>query len=120
MLLAAQILTGFVLLIHVYIALLETVLFKSRGAKVFGLSKERTEIMASAMANQGFYNGFLVVALGLGFCYPDPTISRAFTLYALWCVAAAGIFGALTVQTRILYVQTVPAAAALIALYLTR
>ncbi len=120
MLLVTQILTGVVLLIHVYIVLLETVLFKSRGGKVFGLNKEQVEAMASAMANQGCYNGFLVVALALGFCLPDPAIARAFTLYGLGCVAVAGIFGALTVQVRILFVQAVPAAAALIALYLSR
>ena len=118
MLLIAQIFTGLVLLIHVYIVLLETVLFKSRGAKVFGLKGEQVDAMASAMANQGLYNGFLVVALVLGFCLPDPAIAGAFRLYALGCVAVAGIIGALTVQMRILYVQTVPAAVALIALYL--
>lgn len=120
MLLIARMLTGLVLLIHIYIVLLETVLFKSRGRKVFGLSKEQAETMASVMGNQGFYNAFLVAALALGFCDPDPAIAKAFTLYALSCVAAAGIYGAITVQLRILFVQTVPAAAALIALYLAR
>jgi putative membrane protein len=119
MLLVAQVLTGLVLLIHVYIVLLETVLFKSRGGKVFGLSKEKMEIVAPAMTNQGFYNGFLVAALLLGFLVPDKSIAGAFTLYGLWCVAAAGIVGALTVQVRILFVQTVPAAAALIAIFLS-
>jgi putative membrane protein len=71
------------------------------------------------MANQGFYNGFLVAALLLGFLVPDRTIAAAFTLYGLWCVAAAGIVGAMTVQIRILFVQTVPAAAALLAIYLS-
>ena len=120
MLLVAQIFTGLVLLIHVYIVLLETVLFKSRGAKVFGLKKEQVETMASAMANQGLYNGFLAAALVFGFCLPDPGLAGAFRLYGLCCVAVAGIVGALTVQMRILYVQTVPAAVALIALYLSR
>lgn len=120
MLLAAQILTGLVLLIHIYIFLLETVLFKSRGAKVFGLNREQAEAMAAAMTNQGFYNGFLAAALVLGFCLPDPAMAAAFRLYGLCCVAAAGIVGALTVQIRILYVQTMPAAAALIALYLAQ
>jgi putative membrane protein len=58
--------------------------------------------------------------LVLGFAYPDPAIARAFTLYALGCVAAAGVVGGLTVQIRILYVQTAPAVAALIAIYLTQ
>jgi putative membrane protein len=118
MTLIAQILTGLVLLIHVYIVLLETVLFKARGGKVFGLKREQIEAVAPAMFNQGFYNAFLVAALVLGFALPDPAIARAFTLYGLGCVAAAGIVGALTVQMRILYVQTVPAVAALVVLYL--
>lgn len=113
---AANILAGLVLLIHVYIVLLETVMFRTRGRKVFGLSDEKAEIMAPAMSNQGCYNGFLAAALAVGFLHPDPAIARAFTVYGLACVAVAGIWGAVTVQKRILYVQTVPAALALAAL----
>ncbi len=36
---AAQSIAALVLLIHVYIFLLETVLFQGRGRKVFGLSR---------------------------------------------------------------------------------
>lgn len=120
MLLTAKILTGLVLLIHVYIMLLETVLFKGRGRKVFGLTSTQADAMAPAMFNQGFYNGFLAVALALGLLLADPALARAFTLYGLACVVAAGIVGAMTVQIRILFVQTVPATAALIALYLAQ
>jgi putative membrane protein len=120
MTLIAQILTGLVLLIHVYIVLLETVLFKARGGKVFGLKREQIEAVAPAMFNQGFYNAFLVAALVLGFTLSDPAIAHAFLMYGLGCVAVAGIVGGLTVQIRILYVQTVPAAAALMALFLAR
>jgi putative membrane protein len=115
---AAQALAGLVLLIHVYIFLLETVLFQSRGRKVFGLSKEKAEIMAPAMSNQGCYNGFLAAALAAGFLLPDPAMAQAFTVYGLACVAVAGVWGAATVQIRILFVQTVPAVLALGALYL--
>ena len=115
--LVAQILAGVVLLIHVYIFLLETVLFHSRGRKVFGLSKENAQIMAPAMSNQGCYNGFLAIALACGFVLPDAATAQAFTVYGLACVAIAGIWGAATVQIRILFVQTVPATLALLALY---
>lgn len=118
MLLTAKILAGLVLLIHVYIFLLETVLFKGRGRKVFGLSAEQAEVMAPAMLNQGFYNGFLAAALALGFLIADPALAKAFTVYGLACVAVAGIVGALTVGVRILFVQTVPALAGLVALFL--
>jgi len=118
MLIAAQILAALVLLIHVYIFLLETVLFQSRGRKVFGLSQEQANTMAPAMSNQGAYNGFLAAALACGFVLPDAATAHAFTVYGLVCVAVAGIWGAATVQIRILFVQTVPAVLALAALYL--
>ena len=117
MLLVAQILTGLVMLIHVYIFLLETVLFDTRGRKVFGLSREQAATMKPAMSNQGCYNGFLAVALALGFLHPDAATAGAFAMYGLGCVAVAGVWGALTVQIRILFVQTVPAVLALAALF---
>nr|WP_315464010.1 DUF1304 domain-containing protein [uncultured Rhodoferax sp.] len=111
-------LIAFVCLIHVYIFLLETVLYKSRGVKVFGIPPEDVEARKAAMSNQGCYNGFLAAALLLGLVYPDPAIAKAFATYGLGCVAVAGVWGAVTVMTRILYIQTVPAALALAALYL--
>lgn len=118
MLLAAQILTVLVLLIHIYIVILETVLFKTRGRKVFGLSADLTERFAPLMFNQGCYNGFLVAALVLGFAYPEPAIAQAFTVFGLACVTVAGIVGGMTVTSRILYMQALPAVLALVAWYL--
>ena len=115
---AAQVLIGLVFLIHVYIFLLETVLFKSRGAKVFGIPKAEVESRAVAMSNQGCYNGFLAAACLLGLVYPNPAIATAFAYFGLGCVAVAGIWGAVTVMVRILYIQTVPAVLGLVALYL--
>lgn len=118
--LTANILIGTVLAIHVYIFLLETVLFRSGGRKVFGLSKEQAEIMAPAMSNQGCYNGFLAAALAVGLLHPEPSTGLAFSVFGLACVAVAGIWGAATVQIRILFVQTIPAVLALTALYFAR
>ena len=115
---AAKVLAGLVMLIHIYIFLLETVLFKTRGRKVFGLKAEQVEMMAPAMSNQGCYNGFLALALGLGFLLPDPSAAKALTIYGLSCVAIAGIWGAVTVKRSILYIQTVPAVLGLAALFL--
>ena len=118
MLLVAKILASLVLFIHLYIFLLETVLFDTSGRKVFGLSKEQAEIVRPAMSNQGCYNGFLAAALACGFLVSDAATAQAFTIYGLVCVAVAGIWGAVTVQMRILFVQTVPAVLALAALLL--
>lgn len=114
MLLLSQIATGLVLAIHVYIVLLETVLFDTRGKTVFGLSDEAAAIVKPAMSNQGCYNGFLVAALAIGLAYPDPVTADAFKLFGLICVAVAGVWGAVTVKRSILLVQTLPAVIALV------
>lgn len=114
----AHILIAVIALLHVYFVLLETVLFKTRGRRAFGLSPEKAEIMAPAMSNQGCYNGFLVAALVLGLVHPDPAVARAFAVFGLVCVAVAGVWGAVTVKKTILVFQTVPALIALAALLL--
>lgn len=107
--LAAQIIAFAVMVLHVYIFLLETVLFQTRGRKVFGIPKEHVALLAPAMSNQGCYNGFLAAALALGLVLPHAATAQAFTVYGLACVAVAGVWGAVTVSRRILFVQTVPA-----------
>lgn len=115
MALIATLLIALVMLIHVYIVLIETVLFRSRGVKVFGLNQEKADIMATGMFNQGCYNAFLVAALALGLCLPAP-YAQAFAIFGLVCVGVAGVVGGITVGKRIFFVQTVPAAAALLAI----
>jgi putative membrane protein len=114
MLLFAQIAIAIVLLIHVYIVLLETVFFDTRGRRVFGLSEEKAAVVKPAMSNQGCYNGFLVAALAVGLLHADPAVRTAFITYGLLCVAVAGVWGGLTVSKRIIFVQTVPAVVALL------
>lgn len=111
----AQVLVGLIALLHVYIVILEMVLWRSRGPKVFGITKEFAEASAGLASNQGLYNGFLVAALALGLFHPNPALAHGFTLYGLICVAVAGVWGAITASPRIFFVQTVPAAAALAA-----
>jgi putative membrane protein len=115
MLLIATLLTATVIAIHVYIVLIETVLFRTRGRKVFGIKEGQVEALAPLMSNQGCYNGFLVASLAVGLLHPNPAIGRAFVVFGLVCVAVAGVWGAATVSRRILFAQTVPAALALVA-----
>lgn len=103
-----------VLLIHVYIVVLEMALWKTRGPKVFRITPEKAAETAAMASNQGLYNGFLVAALVIGLVAPDPLINASFALFGLICVAVAGIWGAITVNKRILFVQTVPAVVALV------
>jgi putative membrane protein len=120
MLLIAQIFAAIVLVLHVYFVLLETVLYRSRGVKVFAIPPEQVEMRAAGMSNQGCYNGFLVAAIALGFFYPDASIAKAFMYYGLICVVVAGVWGGVTVSKKIFYIQAVPAVIALGAFFLAR
>lgn len=115
MLLIATLLTALVVAIHVYIVLIETVLFRTRGRKVFGLKDGQVDALAPLMSNQGCYNGFLAAMLAVGLLHPDAHVGRAFVLFGLACVAIAGVWGAATVSRRILFVQTVPAGLGIVA-----
>jgi putative membrane protein len=67
--------------------------------------------------NQGLYNGFLVAGLVWGLWLGDAGF--AIKAFFLGCVIIAGVFGALTVSRKILFVQAVPASLALLALIYT-
>jgi putative membrane protein len=118
MLLLATVITAVVIVIHVYIVLIETVLFRTRGRKVFGLKDAQVDALAPLMSNQGCYNGFLAAMLAVGLVHPNLVTGRAFVVFGLVCVAIAGVWGAATVSRRILFVQTVPAALGLAAIVL--
>ncbi len=116
--LIVQIIIGLILAIHIYIFLLETVLFRKRGWKVFGFSRDHVELLRPIVSNQGCYNGFIVMALSIVFMHPNPEIARAFAYYGLISVALAGVWGSLTIMRNILFIQTLPAVLGLLALVL--
>ncbi|MFI7602755.1 DUF1304 domain-containing protein [Actinoplanes sp. NPDC049681] len=113
----AQILVGLVALIHVYILVLEMVLWRTdRVRAVFGTTAEFAAESAPLAANQGLYNGFLAAGLVYGLIADD----LAFIVFFLCCVIVAGIFGAVTANRRILFVQVLPGAVALAAVLAAR
>jgi putative membrane protein len=113
--LVATVLTALVALIHVYIVVLEMALWTTaRGRAAFGTTPQfaaETKVLA---ANQGLYNGFLVAALVLGLVGPADH-RFAFAVFGLACVVVAGTYGAATASRRILVVQALPGALALVA-----
>jgi putative membrane protein len=115
--LVALALIGLVAAIHVYIVVLEMLLWqKPLGRKVFKTTVEQAQQTATLAANQGLYNGFL--AAGLIWALLSAELQRPVATFFLVCVAVAGAFGAATVSPRILAVQTLPALLALAALWL--
>jgi putative membrane protein len=106
---AANVLVGLVALLHLYFLVLEMFLWdKPRGMRVFRTTPEFAAASKSLAANQGLYNGFLAAGLIWGLVAGDPV-----KIFFLACVLVAGVFGAATVNLKILWVQALPAAIAL-------
>ena len=102
-----------VILLHVYFAVLEMALWKTRGPKVFGMSQDFANQSAALASNQGLYNLFIVAALLIGFFSPIIDINIYFMSFGLGCAIVAGIWGGITVGRMIFFVQAVPAIVAL-------
>ncbi|HUJ25027.1 MAG TPA: DUF1304 domain-containing protein [Myxococcales bacterium] len=109
----ARVLVGLVALIHVYVLVLEMFLWRSRAPRVFGFTREFADSTVVLAANQGLYNGFL--AAGLIWSELRRLDVAPFFLV---CVAVAGIYGGITANRRIIYVQALPALVALASLQL--
>lgn len=62
----ALVLAGLAGLLHVYFFVLESVAFRTRGRKVFGVPEADVETVAFSMYNQGFYNLFLGLGVLVG------------------------------------------------------
>lgn len=116
---AAYVVVVIVALLHLYFMMLEMVFWtRPLGRKAFGLSAEFAEASKRLAANQGLYNGFLAAGLIWGISLGDAGF--AIKTFFLACVLVAGAFGAATVSRKILWVQALPAAVALVLLFLAR
>jgi len=110
---AANIVVGIVALIHVYIVVLEMFLWERPvGLRAFNMDEDFAAATRILAANQGLYNGFLAAGLFWSLHTGDIHVQRFF----LGCVVTAGVYGALTANARILWIQAMPAVVALILL----
>lgn len=113
--LAAEVLVLLVALLHVYILVLEMFLWdKPYGRRVFRLTPESAAATKVLAANQGLYNGFLAAGLLWGLYLGSA--GQPVQLFFLLCVVAAGVFGGLTANRKILLVQGLPAVVATVLL----
>ena len=111
----ATVFIAIIAVIHLYILVLEMFLWNTRtGHKAFNLSPEFARETRVLAANQGLYNGFLAAGLLWSLWLGEKGIPVA--IFFLACVLIAGVFGAVTASRKILYVQAIPALAALLAL----
>ena len=114
----ANVVVGLVALLHLYFLVLEMFLWdKPAGLRAFGHTREAASASKVLAANQGLYNGFL--AAGLIWGLARGAAGTDIKLFFLTCVLIAGVYGALTASRKILYVQALPAAIALVLVVLS-
>jgi putative membrane protein len=108
-----------VALLHLWFLVLEMFLWQRPSTlRTFGTSAEFAAASKTLAANQGLYNGFLAAGLIWALIAYVPVPGRPIASFFLGCVIVAGLFGAATVNRRILLVQALPAAVALVLLWL--
>src|SRR5690554_38724 len=101
---------GLVALIHCYILWLEMFAWETRAKKVFkSIPRDQFAQTKVFAANQGLYNGFLAAGLIWTFFIQNAEWNVNISLFFLSCVTIAGIYGALTADKKIFYVQALPA-----------
>jgi putative membrane protein len=104
---AANIVIGLVALLHAWFMVLEMFLWdKPYGRRTFRTTPEFAAASKSLAANQGLYNGFLAAGLLWGLFLGAAGLEVK--LFFLACVIIAGVFGAVTVNRYILFVQAIP------------
>jgi len=111
----SKILIGLIAFIHLYIVWLEMFAWTTRAKKVFkGYSDDFFEKSKTLAGNQGLYNGFLAAGLIWSLLIKNPAEADHVAFFFLGCVFVAGVYGAATAQRSILFVQTLPAAVAIL------
>jgi putative membrane protein len=109
----ANVLIAIVAIEHLLFLVLEMFLWTSpTGMRVFGTTPDFAANSAVLAANQGLYNGFLAAGLIWSLLRKDDADS--IKIFFLACVVIAGVFGGLTAKASILFVQGMPALAALL------
>src|SRR4249920_1469367 len=117
----ANALVAVVALEHLWFLVLEMFLWtRPLGLRTFRQSLEKARASAALAANQGLYNGFLAAGLLWGLLAPWPEPALSLQVFFLSCVVTAAVFGAVTVSRSILVVQGLPAALALLVVWLSR
>jgi putative membrane protein len=110
-----QLLIAIIAVFHCYIMWFEMFAWETRGRKVFShFPRElfgQTKVLA---ANQGLYNGFLAAGLVWTFFIDDAIWREYIALFFLICITIAGIYGGVTADRKILFVQALPALLAIL------
>ncbi len=115
-LILSKICTILVALEHIYILYIEMFAWETLGKRTFkdALPDNLFKPTKGLAANQGLYNGFLVLGLAWSFIVSDPVWQKNIVLFFLGCVAIAGIYGGIRSSRKIFFKQALPAIIAMI------
>lgn len=116
-----SILVGLIALEHLFFLYMEMFAWTTLGKRTFRSLDpalfEPTKVLA---ANQGLYNGFLSAGLIWSILISDPVWKFNVSMFFLSCVAAAGVYGAVSASRRIFFVQALPAIVAMVVAVVTK
>jgi putative membrane protein len=116
MYLIPKILIALVAIEHIYILWMEMFAWNTAGRRTFkSFPAHLFEPTKALAANQGLYNGFLAAGLIWSLLIGDVAWSHNVALFFLGCVAVAGIYGGISAQRTIFFVQGLPAIVAMLA-----
>ena len=112
--LTIRILIALIFLIHTYIFWFQFFAWEKIGQRVFKSFPTElfrdTKILA---ANQGLYNAFMAAGLGWSLWLDDPIWSVKIAVFFLIGIIIVGVYGAVSAEKRIFFVQALPALIAL-------
>lgn len=115
----ATVVVALLAILHVYILVLEMFLWdKPAGLRAFGNTPATAAATKVLAANQGLYNGFLAAGLFWGLWLGAEGLGVK--VFFLLCILVAGLYGAATAARKILFIQALPAALGLVALWAAR
>ena len=112
----SEILLIMVALEHLYILWIEMFAWETSGRRIFknALPDELFHPTKKLAANQGLYNGFLAAGLLWTFFISDTVWKTNISVFFLACISLAGIYGAISSERKIFFVQALPALVTLV------
>ena len=105
-----------VAILHLYFMTLDFFWEKPLRMRAFGIKPEFAKASRTLAANQGLYNEFLAAGLIWGLCLGVD--ENPINVFFLICIVIACVFGALTTNRKIFFIQALPALIALLLIWI--
>lgn len=101
----AGFMTFLLALLHIGLMVLEMFFWTDPiGQKIFSMTAEGAKSSEVLAMNQGLYIGFL----GFGLLWSLLSGNQSLKVFLLICIIIAGVFGGLTANVSIVYIQALP------------